>query len=87
MSKEIVGLIPVKGSSERIKMKNLRKFGDTSLFELKLSQLSPLGEIIEQWTLNNAFIVSAGFGSYDWSDDAVQEIELSIRFDWAILDF
>ena len=55
--------------------------------ELKLSQLSPLGEIIEQWTLNNAFIVSAGFGSYDWSDDAVQEIELSIRFDWALLDF
>ena len=40
MSKEIVGLIPVKGSSERVTMKNLRKFGDTSLFELKLSQLS-----------------------------------------------
>ena len=40
MSKEIIGLIPVKGSSERVPMKNLRKFGDTSLFELKLSQLS-----------------------------------------------
>ena len=40
MFKEVVGLIPVKGSSERVKMKNLRKFGDTSLFELKLSQLS-----------------------------------------------
>ena len=38
--KEIIGLIPVKGSSERVPMKNLRKFGDTSLFELKLSQLS-----------------------------------------------
>lgn len=40
MSKKIVGLVPVKGSSERIPMKNLRKFSDTSLFELKLSQLS-----------------------------------------------
>ena len=40
MKKEVVGLIPVKGSSERVPMKNLRKFGDTSLFELKLSQLS-----------------------------------------------
>lgn len=40
MSKEIVGLIPVKGNSERVSMKNLRKFGDTSLYELKLSQLS-----------------------------------------------
>jgi len=40
MSKEIIGLIPVKGSSERVPMKNLRKFSDSSLFELKLSQLS-----------------------------------------------
>ena len=40
MENGIVGLIPVKGSSERVPMKNLRKFGDTSLFELKLTQLS-----------------------------------------------
>ena len=39
MKKEIVGLIPVKGNSERIKQKNLRRFGDTTLFELKLRQL------------------------------------------------
>lgn len=38
--KEIVGLIPIKGLSERVKLKNLRKFSDTNLFELKLSQLS-----------------------------------------------
>ena len=40
MLKEIVGLIPVKGSSDRVPMKNLRKFGNSSLYELKLSQLS-----------------------------------------------
>ena len=40
MGKEIVGLIPVKGNSERVPLKNLRKFGDSSLFELKLTQLS-----------------------------------------------
>lgn len=40
MGKSIVALIPVKGNSERVPMKNLRKFGDSSLFELKLSQLS-----------------------------------------------
>jgi CMP-N-acetylneuraminic acid synthetase len=37
--KEIVGLIPVKGESDRVKKKNLREFSDTNLFELKLSQL------------------------------------------------
>tara|TARA_R110000796_G_scaffold198422_2_gene314717 strand:+ start:3446 stop:3976 length:531 start_codon:yes stop_codon:yes gene_type:complete len=55
---------------------------------LKLHQLSPLGEKVEEWTLNGAFIVSAGFGTYDWAaGDSVQEIELSIRFDWAFLNF
>ena len=55
--------------------------------ELRLHQLSPLGEIVEEWVLNGAFIVSANFGAYDWSSDAVQEIELSIRYDWAFLNF
>ncbi len=37
---EIEGIIPVKTSSERVKNKNLRKFVDTNLYELKLKQLS-----------------------------------------------
>jgi len=36
---EIVGVIPVKGNSERVKKKNLRKFCNTTLLELKLRQL------------------------------------------------
>ena len=36
---KITGIIPVKKSSERVKGKNLRKFSDTNLFELKLEQL------------------------------------------------
>ena len=39
MSREVVGLIPVKGDSERVEKKNLRPFGNTNLFELKLQQL------------------------------------------------
>ena len=37
---KIIGIIPVKANSERVKKKNVRKFSDTNLFELKLSQLS-----------------------------------------------
>tara|TARA_B100000989_G_scaffold285383_1_gene253034 strand:+ start:1669 stop:2343 length:675 start_codon:yes stop_codon:yes gene_type:complete len=37
---EIIGIIPVKANSERVKNKNLRKFSNTNLFELKLCQLS-----------------------------------------------
>ncbi|HJP19820.1 MAG TPA: hypothetical protein QF468_14340 [Nitrospinota bacterium] len=39
MQKEIVALVAVKGTSERIKKKNTRPFHNTNLLELKLSQL------------------------------------------------
>ena len=56
--------------------------------EIKLHQLSPLGEEIEEWILNNAFITSAEFGKYDWSSgEAVQEISLTLRYDWALLNY
>ena len=42
MKKDITALIPVKKTSDRIKDKNIRRFSDTSLFELKLKQISTL---------------------------------------------
>ena len=38
--KNIVAVVPVKASSERVKKKNTRKFYNSSLYELKLKQLS-----------------------------------------------
>ncbi len=39
MKKGIVAIIPVKGNSERVPQKNIRKFHDTSLLELKIKQI------------------------------------------------
>jgi len=39
MKNEIIALVPVKASSDRVKKKNTRPFNDTNLLELKLSQL------------------------------------------------
>ena len=36
---DLIGVIPVKERSERVKGKNLRKFSNTNLYELKISQL------------------------------------------------
>ena len=55
--------------------------------EIRLHQLSPVGEVVEEWILKGAFLTEAGFGTYDWSSDAVQEISLTIRYDWAFLNF
>ena len=38
--KEIIGLVPVKGNSERVSKKNLRRFANTTLLDLKLNELS-----------------------------------------------
>lgn len=55
--------------------------------EIKLHQLSPLGEVIEEWTLKGAFITESNFGTFDWTSDAVQEISMTLRYDWAFLNF
>lgn len=36
---DITAVIPVKGQSERVKGKNIRPFGDTNLYELKLQHM------------------------------------------------
>jgi hypothetical protein len=55
--------------------------------QIDLLQLSPLGEVIEKWTLKNAFITETNFGSLDWSSEEVVMVELTLRYDWALLSF
>jgi len=55
--------------------------------EVRLHQLSPLGEVIEEWILKGAFITESNFGTFDWTSDAVQEISMTLRYDWAFLNF
>lgn len=54
---------------------------------IKLQQLSPLGEIIEEWTLYNTYINEANFGSLDWSTEDTVTIEMTLRYDYAELSF
>ena len=55
--------------------------------EVRLHQLSPLGEVVEEWVLKGAFITDAKFGTYDWGADEIQTIDVSLRYDWAFLNF
>ena len=55
--------------------------------EVRLHQLSPLGEVIEEWILHGAFLTESNFGTLDWTSDSVQEIELTVRYDWAFLNY
>jgi len=41
------------------------------------------GNVLEEWTLHNAFITSAKFGDFDYSSEDMREIELTFKYDWA----
>ena len=49
--------------------------------------LGPVGDKIEQWTLKGAFIQSANFGDLDWSSNDPASIELTLSYDYAILEY
>jgi len=44
-------------------------------------------EPVESWELWNPWIESVNYGSLDYESDEMLEISLTIRFDWAKLDF
>ena len=49
--------------------------------------LGPVGDKIEQWTLKGAFITSANFGELDWASNDPVSIELTLSYDYAILEY
>jgi hypothetical protein len=49
--------------------------------------LGPVGDKVEQWTLKGAFIQSANFGELDWASNDPLSIELTLSYDFAILEY
>ena len=49
--------------------------------------LGPVGDKVEQWTLKGAFISSANFGELDWASNDPVSIELTLSYDYAVLEF
>ncbi len=56
--------------------------------DVTINVLGPVGDKVEEWTLKGAWIVTADFGALDWSQSTeVVDISLSLRYDYAILQF
>tara|TARA_Y100000361_G_scaffold38802_1_gene33262 strand:+ start:773 stop:1261 length:489 start_codon:yes stop_codon:yes gene_type:complete len=55
--------------------------------DITFNVLGPVGDVVEEWTLKGAYIQVANFGdmAFDSSDPA--EITLTLRYDYAILQF
>ena len=55
--------------------------------DITFNVLGPVGDKVEEWTLNGAFIQSATFSDMDYSATNVSDISLTLRYDYAILQF
>ena len=55
--------------------------------DLTINVLGPVGDKVEEWTLKGAMIQSANFGDMDWSVSEPADITLTLRYDYAILQF
>ena len=55
--------------------------------DVSFNVLGPVGDKVEEWTLKGAMIQSANFGDLDWSVSEPADITLTLRYDYAILQF
>ncbi|MBC8147558.1 MAG: hypothetical protein H8E98_06185 [Bacteroidetes bacterium] len=55
--------------------------------DLTFNALGPVGDKVGQWTLKGAWIKSANFGDYDWATEDAIKVEVSLAYDFAILDY
>jgi len=55
--------------------------------EITFNTLGPVGDKVEEWTLKGAFISAATFGDMDWATEDPIQIELTLKYDYAILQF
>jgi hypothetical protein len=55
--------------------------------EVTLNMLGPVGDIVEEWTLKGAYIQTANFGDLDFAVSDPAEITLTLKYDYAVLQF
>ena len=50
-----------------------------------IQMLDPTGVAVQKWVLINAFITTANFGALDYGSDTLSEIDITLRYDYAIM--
>jgi hypothetical protein len=56
--------------------------------DITINVLGPVGDKVEEWTLKGAWITNFNGNDLDWTSGAdAMEISLSLRYDYAILQF
>jgi hypothetical protein len=64
-----------------------RGYADFYKKDIDFYMLGPVGDKIEQWKIKGAFITSANFGDVAFDSNDPATIELTLTYDYAILEF
>ena len=55
--------------------------------DIRFNALGPVGDVVEEWICKGAYVKQANFGDFDWASDSPAEITVTIRMDYAILNY
>jgi len=55
--------------------------------DVEIEMLDPAGVVIEKWVLQGTMLTNVNFGDLSMDDDAIADIQATLRFDRAILLF
>ena len=55
--------------------------------DVVINVLGPVGDKVEEWTLKGTWIKEATFGDLDWSTNEAVGISLTLKYDYAILQY
>jgi hypothetical protein len=64
-----------------------RGYADFYKKDIDFYMLGPVGDKIEQWKIKGAFITNANFGDVSFDSNEPATIELTLTYDYAILEF
>ena len=55
--------------------------------DITFNSLGPVGDKVEEWTLKGAYIQSANFSDMDYTGEDLATVEMTLTYDYAILQF
>jgi hypothetical protein len=55
--------------------------------DLRFDILGPVGDVVGEWIIKGAYVKTAAFGDYDWSQDSYISLSATIAMDYCILNY
>ena len=55
--------------------------------DVELEMLDPTGVVVSKWILKNCMLTTVNFGDLDYQSSDLTTIQMTLRFDYAILAY